>query len=1092
MLCAKFQWLPVLFVASSIGLYAQTGILRSAGQPIPGATVTVTQEGKKIVTSTDENGRYEITGLDPGPYSISIGMFGFRASQRKFESNTGPTPVEWTLDLQPRVAAGPGFRRGPGVQQVGQQTQAAASEIDTALTQPSTAPMSGGTGDTGNEAFLLNGSLSRGLQSGQADNLAQQGPDIQGRPGGPNGPGGPGGFGNGQAGGPGIQGGGGPGGGGFGGPGGGGFGGRGGGGGFGGGGGGRGGGFGGPGGAQGRRDPNGPGQPGAFFGNRRNRGREGVHGGANFGLRNSALDAKPFSLTGQDQIKAAYAQSRFGFVVGGPLHVPKILRADSTFFFINYNGSRAKNPYSAAATVPTALERVGNFTQSVNTVPVTIFDPSTGAPFPNNTIPASRLNPAALGLLSFIPLPNQLGGVQNYEILTSVPQNSDSLNMRLNQNLTKKDRLALNFNLQNRNGNPEQLFGYRDETSGLGINTDISYTRNFGQRTISVLKFNFNRNRSDTVPYFSNKADVAAELGIRGTSSDPLNYGPPNLSFTNYGALSDTSPLSSRIQSADVSESVSTVKGRHSLSGGFDFRRSQVNNKTDQNGRGTFSFSGIETSQLNAQGLPIANTGYDLADFLLGLPQSSSVRFGTASTYFRGNTWAGFAVDDWRARSNLTINLGLRYEYYSPLTEKYGHIANLDIAQNFSAVAVVTPGQPDPYSGSLPASLIRPDKHDFAPRVGLAWKPVPAKSTQVRASYGIYYNGGIYGQIASRLASQPPFANTTTLSTSSDNVLTLQNGLATSPSGKLITNSFAVDPSYLIGYAQTWTASVQHQLPHAVIVELGYLGTKGTRLDIQRSPNRAAPGSPLTAEQRRMLGNAVGFTWESSDGNSIYHAMQLRVIRRFRRGVSMNAFYTFAKSIDNSSTFGGAGNTVAQDDRDLRAERGLSSFDQRHLLNLTWVLASPQTKWRAWQNWTLSGGLTAASGTPLTARVLGNLSDAGGTGSVGSGRADATTLSINGGEFFNLAAFTSPPAGRFGDAGRNTIPGPSQFSLNAAVGRYFSLGERRRIEFRVEANNLLNQVNYTNLNTVVNASNYGLPSAAAAMRTIQANVRFRF
>ena len=389
----KLQWFAFLFVITSLALSAQTGLVRSAGQPIPGATVTVTQEGKKTVTTTDERGRYEITGLNPGPYTVEIGMFGFRASQRTFDSNTGPTPVDWTLELQQR------FRRGQAPGAAGQQAQA-ATEIDAALTASAPATMSGGPGETGNEAFLLNGSLSRGLQSGQADNLAQLGPDIQGRPGGPNGPGGPGSFGNSQAGGLGGAGGfqgAGPGGGGFGGRGGGGGfggggGGRGGGGGFGGGGGGRGGGgFGGPGGGQGRRrDPNGPGQPGAFFGNRNNRGREGIHGGVNFSLRNSALDAKSYSLTGDDLNKAAYDQARFGFVVGGPLHIPKILKADSTFFFINYNGSRAKNPYSAAATVPTPLERrATSRNRSVNGKPVRIFDPVTGAPFPNNIIPAS-------------------------------------------------------------------------------------------------------------------------------------------------------------------------------------------------------------------------------------------------------------------------------------------------------------------------------------------------------------------------------------------------------------------------------------------------------------------------------------------------------------------------------------------------------------------------------------------------------------------------------------------------------------------------------------------------------------------------------
>ncbi len=1078
----KYLALPVLVTVAALTLYGQVGTVKSGAQIIPGATVTVTQEGKKTVTSTDENGRYEVSGLNPGAYSIEVAMFGFKAAQRKFESNTGPTPVDWTLDLQPRTATG--ARRGL-VAGNGQPNQA-ATEIDTALRA---APAEGGgqTGEAGNESFLLNGSLSRGLQSGQADTTPQQGPDSQGRPGGPGagGPGAgqpgfggaPGGFGGQAAGGRG----------GFGG-GGGGFGGRG-----GGGGGGFGGGPGGPGGRQGaRRDPNGPGGPGQFFGNRNNRGRDGIHGGANFSLRNSALDARSFSLTGADTPKAAYAQSRFGFVVGGPLKIPKLLKGDSTFFFINYNGTRGRNPYYNSATVPTLLERSGNFSQSFTNTPVSIFDYKTGTPFANNVIPPSLLNDAALKLLPYIPLPNQAGSVQNYQIVSSVPQNNDNLNMRLNQNFTKKDRVALNVNLQNRSGNPEQLFGFRDETSGMGLNTDLSYTRNIGQRTISVLKFNFNRNRSDTVPFFANKADVAFQAGIRGTSPDPLNYGPPNLSFTNFGGLSDASPLSSRVQSADVSETVSVVKGQHSLSGGFDFRRSQVNNKTDQNGRGTFNFSGIKTSALDANGLPIAGTGYDFADYLLGLPQSSSVRFGTAATYFRGNTWSAYGQDDWRVRANLTINLGLRYEYYSPLSEKYGHIANLDVASGFTGVAVVLPGQPDPYSSSLPASLVRPDKHDFAPRVGIAWKPIPGKPTLVRASYAVYYNGSIYNQIASRLASQPPFAQTTTLNTSIDNVLTLQNGLATSPSGKLITNTFAVDPNYLIGYAQTWTGSVQHELPRAIVLELGYLGTKGTRLDIQRLPNRAAPGSPLTAEQRRLIGNAVGFTWESSDGNSIYHAMQLRVIRRFRRGVSLNAFYTFAKSIDNSSTFGGAGNTVAQDDKNLRAERGLSSFDQRHLLTLSSVFSSPQTKSRLWQNWTMTGGLNAASGTPFTARVLGNLSDSSGTGAVGSGRADATGLPVSGGEFFNLSAFTIPTGGRFGDAGRNTITGPSQFTLNASIGRYFPLGERRRVEFRIDATNIANHVNYTNLSTIVNASNYGLPSAAGAMRTIQASLRLRF
>lgn len=1063
---------------------AQTGIVKAGNQPLPGVAVTVRQGDHKIVTSTDESGAYEVRGLEPGPYTIELQLFGFKAAQRKFDSNTGPTPVGWTLELQPRqLAAGPRRPGGPGGGAAAQQALQLNNEIDAASQAAASAPSATASPDSANESFLLNGSISQGLQTRPADfqggppgGMMGQGMGPGGQPGfpgqtGAQGPGGPGG---------------GPGGGGFGGGGGGGFGGRGGGGGggFGGGGGGGFGGRGGPGGQ--RRGPGGgPGQ--AFFGNRTNRGRDGIHGSIFFSLQNSALNAKPFSLTGQDTPQAAYAQSRFGLVVGGPLRIKNLIKASNTFFFINYTGTRSRAPYLGAATVPTALERSGNFSQSFVQSPVAIYDPLSGAPFPGNVIPPSRINPAAAGLLSFIPLPNQPGSVQNYQLLTAYPSNSDNLGVRVNQNITKKDRLAVNMNLQNRNGDSQQLYGWTDPTSGFGINTTLTYTRNLGPATISALVLSFNRNRSTTTPYFAYKTDVASALGIRGTSTDPINYGPPNVSFTNFGALSDATAVLSRIQSEGASETLSMVKGTHSLSFGGDFHRNDLNLQTDQNGRGSFTFSGIETSAFNSQGQPIAGTGYDFADFLLGLPQSSSARFGTSSTYFRGNTYSAFAMDDWHARSNLTVNFGLRYEFYGPLAEKYGHIANLDVAPGFTGVTVVTPAQSD----GLPASLLKPDRNNFAPRIGIAWKPIKNKTLQIRASFGVFYNGSIYNQIANKLASQPPWAETSTLTTSLTNLLTLQNGLATTPSGKLITNTYAVDPGYRVGYAQTWSYSMQQEFPGAIVVDLGYLGTKGTRLDILRTPNRAAPGSPLTAENRLMINNAENFTYESSDGDSVYQALQVRVFRRFRRGISFQTFYTFAKSIDNSSTFGGAGNTVAQNDLDLRAERGLSSFDQRHTLNLNWMLQS-QSKKKLFQNWTLSSGLTYGSGTPLTARVLGNQSDTGGTGSVGSGRAEATGLPVDGSPYFNLGAFTIPVAGTFGNAGRNTIPGPSRISMNASMSRYFSLGERRRLEFQLQTNNLTNTVSITNLNTVVNASNYGLPLAAGAMRTVTATVRFRF
>jgi hypothetical protein len=530
---------------------------------------------------------------------------------------------------------------------------------------------------------------------------------------------------------------------------------------------------------------------------------------------------------------------------------------------------------------------------------------------------------------------------------------------------------------------------------------------------------------------------------------------------------------------------------------GGDFKRQDRNTITDQNARGAFTFDGIKTSELNSKGQPLPNTGFDFADFLLGLPAASSVQFGGSSTYFRQNAYDVYANDDWRVNPNLTLMYGLRYEYYSPLSEKYGHLVNLDIAPDFTAVSSVEAGQSGPYSGAFPNSLIQPDRHDFAPRGGLAWKPSAKHSTVVRLGYGIYYNPTALNQLATELSEQPPFAVTERLTTSDTDVLTIQNGLATAPTKTTIANTYAVQKNYQVGYAQSWSVSVQQNLSRSFFFELNYLGTKGTDLDTQTVPNRAALGSsPLTSQQILPIADAQQFIYDSSWGNSIYHAGQVRLMRRFARNMSFNVLYTYSKSIDDSSTFGGVGNVVAQNAFDLSAERGLSSFNRPNVVTLNYVLSTPaQASW--WKrNWTLSGSALLENGTPFTARILGNQSNVAGTGVVGSGRAEATGLPVEDGSgYFNLAAFTAPPPGELGDVGRNTIPGPWSWSLNSALGRYFTIGgegSRKRIELRFETTNTLNHVNITNVNTVVGSTQYGVPITAGAMRTADVNIRFRF
>jgi len=1097
LLCAVFTLCAALPGAE------HRGVVKSSTLPIPGATVTATQGSRQITVWSDEAGVFRFPDLAAGTWKIEVSMAGFEAISRDIDAGSGQS--EWNLV----VKAAPQRMPPAPVQGVYQQLalqQSLQSEVQAALSASAPLPNLAELQQSANESFLMSGSLSRGLQSAQQEDMlmamregfrqqfegmrgapgvpgfggeqppegappmvAGPGPEGGGRPGPPMMAGGPGG--GPMAGGP--MGGGPMGGGPM---------------------------MGGPG-AQKKGGGEGPLRD-RFFGNRMRGARDLFRGGAFFTLRDSALDAAPYSLTGQPVAKPSYTQVRFGLTGGGTLRIPKLVTDDKTFFFVNYSGTRSRNPFNQYSTLPLAAERSGDFSATAVRGPVTIFDPLNGQPFPGNRIPLARQDAAARGLLEFFPQPNLPGTVRNYHIVTSNPQNSDNLSLRLNRSVKARDRLAGSYSLQRRAGESVELFGFRDTSSGRGQSMDLTWSHTFAPGFLSNLRASFSRNRSELLPFFAFQRDVAGELGIRGVSRAPEDWGPPNLSFTNFGALSDGSRSLRRDQTMSLSEGFIRSRGKHTYSFGFEHRRMQMNSLSHQNGRGTFTFSGLATSAFDRGGNPLAQTGFDFADFLLGRPQSSSVRFGSADIYFRNQTYSAHVGDDWRARSNLTLNYGIRYEYNTPVREKYLRMSNLDVAPGFTAVAVVTPGSSGPYSGAFPAGLIDPDRNNFSPRLGFAFKPLKGRSTQVRGGYGVYYNTAIYNQAASRMAQQPPFGKSSSVQTSLAHPLTIREGFTlTSPQD--ITNTFAVARDYRTGYAQTWNLALQQELPSGLVIELGYLGTKGTRLDIQRLPNRAAAGSPLTAEDRRLIANASGFTYESSEGNSIYHAGQVRVMRRFRQGFSANALYTWGRSIDNASTLGGGGAVVAQNDRDLAAERGLSSFDRRHTLNLFWMFSTgfgrrggggPIASHVLLRNWNWTGGITTRSGGPFTATVLGNRSDAGGTGAAGSSRADATGLPVTATEgYFNLLAFALPPAGQYGNAGRNTIPGPGSFSVNTSLGRTISLGETRRsLDIRAEANNVFNHVSISRIGTTVNSSNYGLATAAGNMRTVSLSLRMRF
>jgi hypothetical protein len=1143
----------------------QSGSVRAADQFIPGAAVTARQGDLKVTAFTDEAGRYTLN-LSPGVWDIQVEMMGFTTVHNQVTVGSEPSYRDWILEM-PRVNApasaanaSPGSANSRGRRGYGQRsgagrggaaqsanvpnpnatpdtprrpafqsaavtaTQEGQQALADAANQTSAGLQTLGSGDDAEDAFLVNGSTSGGLGAASDDETRRQRMMAAGRGGLGQGPGqgmasglpsqgtlglppgmtvaGTDGLGLGGLGTSAVNGGfsdglGGPA---PGGPGGApGFGAAGRGGGFGGGGGGGRGGGGRGGGQNANQNRRGP-YNGQFssFGNRRRTQQPAYTGSVFITLANSALNAAPFSLNGQDEPKPSSDQARFGVNIGGPMVIPKLLNWKRAAFYFTYQGTVSRNPYSQVSSVPTLAERSGNFS-SVQT----IYDPLSGAPFPGNIIPPTRLNPASVGLLQYIPLPTNTAGTENYNIVASTPNNNNNIGVRLNAPLNNKDRINFNVQYQNRSSVAEQLFGYRDPTTGYGLSAAADWSHSFAPRFNNSATLTFSRNDNTTTPYFAYTTNVAAALDISGTSQAPINYGPPNLSFTNFGSLSDSSASVTHNQTTNFTDAITYVlKKKHNLTFGYLFRKLDQNSLTYQNARGSFSFSGLLTSELNSSGQPLAGTGFDFADFMLGLPQSSSLRFGSDDNYFRGWATSAYAQDDYRIARGLSINFGLRYEYFPPYTELRGNIANLILSPGFTSAQVVTPATASEFG--LPSSLVRPDLTAFSPRFGIAWRPTQKNNIVVRGGYSIFYSGSPYSQIVSQMSSQPPFAKTASISTSPADPLTIENGFAPEPS-QTITNTSAIDPNYRLPYAQTWVAAVQETFKRTLLVELEYIGTKGTDLGVVEEPNRAPPGAVSTASELLQIGNATGFNYQTTGANSIFNAGQVRVTRRFTRGMSAVALYTYSKSIDDASSFTGTGGTTVQFIDNWNNERGLSSFDQRNKLSLTYLLSSPvgvhgmmrNGGWKtsALAGWTFNGTFTAASGLPLTAVVAGNVSNTGGLGASGGVRAEATGLPINAGDdpYFNLLAFTTPAVGEYGNAGRDTIPGPFQLGFNAAINRAFRFGETRRtLQLRLSATNALNHVIITGFGTTVNSATYGLPTSASATRTVSLLLRFSF
>ncbi len=970
------------------------------------------------------------------------------------------------------------------------------------------------------DAFVVNGSVSSGLEMPMQNDWMGFG----GRGGDGMGFGGPGSFGMGGApggdgqpqmdmGGRGGRGGGGPGGPGGGGPGmmgGGGFGGRGGPGGFGG----R-GGFGGPGGRGGR----GPGRGNAAaFGNARRNARMRYNGNLMFTLDNSALDAQQFSLTGQATPKAAYAKFRSSGMFGGPLKIPHLLSGQHTFFTLNYQLARQRNANVVTTLVPTADELAGNFSGAVNPLtgaPLTIYDPRSGNPFPNNIIPQNQLSASALALERYYPLPNFTGNARyNFqEDLTNI-SNQSNVNTRISETINSKNQMSGNLSWQGGNNTSPGIFldpansyaRFVDTTNTTGINAGVSWTYHFTTHVINTLRYNFSRSATTGNPYFSNLYNVSALAGIQGNYQQSAFWGPPSLGFSSgFASLNDANKSLTHNNTNQVGESILWVHGTHNMTIGADFRRLDFNQIAQANPRGSFSFTGGITGLAGANGV-VNGTGFDYADFLLGFPDTSSIAYGNADKYFRASWADTYFTDDWRLSTKLSLNLGLRWDFQAPVTELYNRLVNLTVGNSFATATAVCGTTPSTGSctlasqAGLPDSLVRPNYHEIQPRIGFAWRPFTKSQTVVRGGYGIYYNTSVFQPLASRMSQQSPLSYSVTQANSLGSLYTLNNAFLVPATG-VTAETFALDPNFQIGYVHYWQLAIQQTLKGGFVVTATYSGNKGTHQVQQFLPNTYPNGVAVSDYPH-------GFAYETSGANSNYNSLNLQLQRRFRGGLSGNASYVFSKAIDDAEgglggRGGGGGGSYAQNWLDLAADRGPSAGQRNHTFNLgmqysTAMGARGGALLSGWKgaiakDWNFSSNLTLGTGQLLTPTVANRVTN--GTGITGTLRPEYIGGSLSPvlpGYGFNPAAFIQPLPGQWGDAGKGIITGPALFGFNASAGRVFRVDDRRSFDLRFDANNLLNHVVYSNWNTTLGSAQFGLPTGAAAMRTIQATLRFRF
>ncbi len=873
-----------------------------------------------------------------------------------------------------------------------------------------------------------------------------------------------------------------------------------------------------------------------------------LHGDLYEFIRNSALDAR--SLNDPSQIPHL-AQNQFGASLGGPIH------QNRTFFFVNYEGFRLGNGVSQVETVPTMAERMGDFSQSgvaiynpFSSRPNPAYDPSRPAgpanpqvlrdPFPGNMIPSNLMNPVAVAVLAVVPLPNMssstagssMSGMgmgpgpgngtgpdsNNYLDLRTNRNSSDQGTVRVDHDFRRGDTLFARYSLgQERDFTPQNLPGFGAFDSNQAQNLTVTDTHIISSASVNTAWFGLSRLSMHRYSENNFTHDYVDQLGIQGVGFGGKGaWGMPWFAVQGYDGIGDSfaaTPVQDWDTVLQIGDILNRQLGRHALKLGGDFRRFIWPMWGFFQNRGYYQFTNGFTTRTATND----RTGAALASFLLGLPVVKQRQAGIPVMDLRQSYVDGFVQDDWRATHNTTVNLGLRYEFSTPLADVSHPNSNL-IFQN---------GRPYAFVGGelgMPRGLMYPNYWNLAPRVGFAHVVQGRFGFVVRGAYGLFFTPIDMNTFCNQRHVPPlVFAETD----QSDNFTSSLTGFNFAPAALGVTTiSFAsADPHSPPEYINQWSFSIERTLPAKAVLEVGYQGSRGIHLQRAHLINNALPG-PGPIGPRRPYSkisflpgtvlpsnvNVVSLTfpvsainWLENTAQSWYDAGWVDVRRRFDRGLTFLANYTYAKSLTNAPDFRSPmdESAIPQNNNDLNAEKGLAC-DLRHRLT-----ASVVYDWPGWKNglwverftsgWSLATVFQAESGYPFTISVFGDTANSGTLLGENPIRANATGQPVfpagtrRAAEWFNPAAFVVPPAYQFGNVGRNTVEGPAMQLLDLAVTREFRLNEAMRFQFRAELFNALNHTNLGTPNRFVNTPQFStITMAMHPGREIQLSGRVTF